>query len=169
MSGRSLFFDLGGRKEVKKPGSNTGRPESRLGVFGDLFRRSDKDVPVNSLGCLWPVEGPLCFSSLCPAGWSLRLGLSEKPWRKCQVTGRGTLSGTEPLWGQSLPSLLHPYPAPPWQNHETSLLCTKKGKKKKKNPEGSGEWTFWGSYFSQRCMLKFSLSFINVNTSCLRK
>lgn len=84
----------------------------------------------------WAASGPwrdLCVSApSAPSGWSLRLGLSERHWRKCQITVRGTLSGTEPLWGQSLPSLLHLYPAPPWQNHETSLLCTRKGKKKKK-------------------------------------
>lgn len=39
MSDRSLFSDLGVRKKVKNPGSNTRRPESGWGVFRDLFQR----------------------------------------------------------------------------------------------------------------------------------
>lgn len=65
-------------------------------MFGGLFQRSDKDGPISSLGFLW-LRGMTVFSSLCPTGWSLRLGLSYKNVRKCWVTDKGERFDVKPL------------------------------------------------------------------------
>lgn len=160
MSGRRLFSDWG-EKKIKEPGHWETR--IKFGVCLEIYSEG-VIVSTSSLGSFCPIKGGLYFSSTWPH-WR-EPEATSKLWEKSQVADRESSCWVpvkaEPDYAALPPSCSTSiYPAPPWQNHETSLLCTRKGKwKKKEKTRGIWGMNFFGVLFLSEVHIKI-LSFIH--------